>query len=320
MSEKVAYKARKTPSSVHPPAPPRIPINIESYYYTANAEILDSATASYADRIVTSQIIYKPGLLAAARIVFEGTRWKIYHERDVVRVVPFPGISQIVDWDNNLIQKWENTNTRSDSEGIAFYAVDSSFEFSQDFFEQLKDEYIKYLISNETLELQYNPHLKVHRKLEEDESAFQARCLEKLRDMYSQEYQTLLDTLSRQADRLKEKLEREIREHGNPNEGGGGNVDVNAVLTNEQEMQSHGAIVNMEDIRRELVGIQKSREPKLTDFEENLLSLSRQSEMDILRVNHGNVKILRFALVWLPYTEFVIQDGDIRRLEVVQAF
>jgi hypothetical protein len=310
-------KARKTPSSVHPPAPPKIPLAIETLYCAVDNQILDTTLKQRGTTVVTTQTLYNPGLLAIARVVFEGTRWKLYHERDVVRVVPFPETSQMVDWDQNQIEKWDNSRTRSDAQGVSFYVFDSSFAFTQERFEELQGEFVQYLLTKQTLELDYNPHLKIHRKLDEAQDQFQARCLEKLREMYAQEYQTLLDTLSRQEDRLKEKLDREVREHGNPEDG---SMDLSKIEDNQTEMDSHGAKVDMEDIRRELAEIGKLREAKLNDFEESLQSLSRQCEKDILRVNHGNIKILRFALVWLPYTELVIQDGDSRRIEIVKSF
>lgn len=319
MASKPVFKSRKTPSSIHPPAPPRIPLNIDVLFYSVDEAALARLASDFADKIVTSQILYEPGILAMARVVFEGTRWEIYHEREVVRVVPFPAYSQMADWDQNGIDRWDNTRVRSDAQGVAFYQVDSSYEFSEARFEQLQDEFKQHLVSVEKLELDYNPHLKIHRKLDEEEELFHARCLEKLREKYSQEYQNLLDTLERQENRLKEKLEREVREHGNPEDGPAAEMSGGLDL-NRQEMDAQGAIVNMDDIRRELETIRKQRELKFQEFEENLQTLSRQRETDILRVNHGDIKVLRFALVWLPHTEFIIQENETRRTVILRSF
>lgn len=319
MVERLAFRARKTPSSIYPSIPPNIPVNIESLYYTVDEDALAKMIAGFRQNIVTSQILYKPALLAIARVIFEGTRWKLYHERDTVRVVPFPPLAQFADWEQNQVVDWDNTRTRSDSGGVSFYMVESSHDFSGKRFEELQEEFVQYLISNETLELDYNSNLKIHRKLDEEQSHFYNRCLEMLREEHSQEYQTLLDTLERQEDRLKERLQRETRDHGESVSAG--NDEASGVLdTNRHEMDAQATFVDMEDIRRELLEIQKSRESKLKEFEDNLDTLARQVEKDILRVNHGMVKILRFALVWLPYTEFVIQENDTRRMETLRSF
>lgn len=319
MAEKLAFKARKTPNSPHPAAPPELPIHVESLYCAVDQDVLARATSAFRDSIVTSQILYKPGILAMARVIFEGTRWKLYHERDTARIIPFPGPSQMADWEQSQITRWDNANTRSDAQGIAFYVVDPSCDFSAKRFEELQEDFVRHLISNETLELDYNPNLKLHRKLDEEPEQFHNRCIEMLREKFSQEYQTLLDTLERQEDRLKEKLEREVREHGDPREAAA-EERSSGLASNQQQMDTQGAIVDMDDIQRELLEIQKTRESKLKEFEDNLESLAQQLEKDILRVNHGNVKILRFALVWMPYTEFVIQENDTRRLEIIQSF
>lgn len=312
-------KARKTPSSPHPATPPTVPLNIETLYYSVDQDLLSRTTDGFHQNLVTSQILYKPGLLAAARVIFEGTRWKLYHERDSIRVINFPHVSEFPDWDQNQVPNWDNSHCRSNAEGVSFYVVDPSFDFSAKRFDELQEEFMRYLISNEILELDYNPNLKIHRKMDEEQGQFYTRCVEKLRESYSQEYQTLLDTLERQENRLKEKLEREVREHGNALSSGNdeptGGLDMN-----QREMDAQATIVDMEDIRRELAEIQKSRELKLKEFEDNLDTLAHQVEKDILRLNHSNIKILRFALVWLPYTECVIQENDNRRIDVIKSF
>jgi hypothetical protein len=225
-------------------------------------------------------------------------------------------LSQIADWEENLMNNWDHSRAKGDAEGMAFYAVDASFDFSPKRFEELQEDFVHHLISHEILELDYNPNLKIHRKLDEHEEQFCARCLEKLREDYAQEYQTLLDTLERQENRLKERLERETREHGDALAEAG---DQNGG-DHQRQMDAQASMVDMDDIQRELLEIEKLREIKLKEFENNLDTLARQIEKDIMRVNHGNVKILNFALVWLPFTEFVIQDGPNRRLELIRSF
>lgn len=319
MVQKVAFKARKTPSSPHPATPPEVPLSIESFYFSVDPDVLSQATAGFHQNVVTSQILYKPGLLAAARVIFEGTRWKLYHERDTTRIINFPHVSEFPDWDQDQIVHWDNSRSRSNSEGVSFYMVDSTFDFSAKRFDELQEEFIRYLISNEILELDYNPNLKIHRKMDEEQTQFYTRCIEKLRESHSQEYQTLLDTLERQENRLKERLEREAREHDNAlsagNDEPSGGLD-----TNRREMDAQATIVDMEDIRRELADIHKSRESKLKEFEDNLDTLAQQIEKDILRLNHSNIKILRFSLVWLPFTEFIIQENETRRVEIIKSF
>ncbi len=49
--------------------------------------------------------------------------------------------------------------------------------------------------------------------------------------------------------------------------------------------------------------------------------LSRQQEKDYIRVNRGQIRILRFAFIWLPYMELVIQGEDgTRRMELIRSF
>lgn len=329
-------KARRTPTSTYPSEPPEIPRSLEVAYHALNAELLDFAIAQFRDRVVTSQILYKPALLASARVVFEGTRWEIYHERDVTRIIPFPNDSQMADWEKILLDAWESAHSRSSPEGICFYEADDSFDFSQERIDSLQEEFKQYLTSTETFELVINPHLKLSQKIDETEDQFFQRCLDQVREDHEQELRTLEDTVLRQEERFKEKLEREVRQHGeNP-------VELQAVVpddsagtagrtgrqkrgkkissSHQEDIDVQGSRVNREDIQRQLSLLQKSKAAKLIEFEEQLTALARQRQKDLFRLNQGNVRILRFSLVWLPYTELIVQEADGRRVEQIKSF
>ena len=297
-----------------------------------DSKLLETATAPFSDKIVTSQILYKPGLLAAARVTFQGTRWEIHHEREIVKVVPFPIHSGLGEWETNLVPNWDNMNTRTTSEGICVYACDSTHDFSPERFEILQEEFIQFLISRETLEIDHNPYLKIHRKLDETEESFFERCLEKISDSFHQEMKTLEETILRQQDRFKERLDREVRELGadpldlqvsldptqelsRPAKG-----RVESSTTTQEEMDVQESMMTIEDLRKQITELQGQKEEKIKESESNLIHLAKERQMDILRLNRTNVELLRFSLVWLPYTEFVIQEQDSRQLRLIQSF
>lgn len=309
------YKARRTPSSEHPPAPPRVSPGIETLYHSVSEEVYRQQTAAFASQIVTTQILYKPGVLAGARCTFEGSRWNIYQERDLFKLVPFPPMAGMADWDNNLIQRWENTNARPAAEGVAFYVFDKTYDFSAERFEALQEEYIRHLMSTEVLELYYNPYLKIYRKSQEPEESFYARCLEKARETLEQEVDILEETQTRQENRMKERLQREVMEASTGDAGAESTLE-----NNRQEMDAREASMTADELRQGLAELESQKEKKLEEFEERLRALSREQEKDIFRLNRANIQILRFSLVWLPYTEVIVQEGETRRTELIRSF
>ena len=331
-------KARKTPSSPYPSAPPKIPGSVEVLYHSVNSSVLESAIGPFRDQIVTSHILYQPGLLGMARVTFQGTRWEIHYERDVVKVIPFPNHSQMGEWEKNMVEKWDNRNTRSSAEGVCFYLCDSSFDFSAERFEMLQEEFLQFLISQETLELYHNPYLKIYKTTEEPEESFFARCLEEMRKNFEQEMKTLEETILRQQDRLKERLDREVRELGSDPTGlqpaarketetGAARVPARAsserqssAVHTQEEMDVQESIVTIEDLRKQISELQTQKEIKIKEFDENLHTMAQEREKDILRLNRANVQVLRFSLVWLPYTEFVLQQPEGRLLKLIQSF
>jgi hypothetical protein len=339
MAKKLAgsgrFKSRKAASRDYAGAPPKIHTSIETIYLAVNQDLLEKAATSFQDQIVISQIIYRPGILAIGRVTFEGTRWEIFHERDVTHVTSFPAAGHMADWEKNLVKKPDPSAARPSAEPNSSFDVDANVDFSPAHIQSLQEQYVEHLTTTETLELTYNPHLRLYRKLDETEDMFLNRCLDSLRDEHDQERKQLEETILRREERLKERLEREYREHGvNP-------ADVQAAIQGEQvsgleaqptvltaasldEVQAaldvQDSVVHMGEIQRELVAIQKEKVDKLQEFEESLITLAKQREKDIVRVNRGNVKIMRFAVLWLPFTEFIIQEDSGRRIELIQSF
>jgi len=317
-------RARRTPNSSYSPNPPTIPSSIDSVYYVVNQEIVDRALLEFSDQIVTSQIVYKLGLLASARVVFEGTRWAIYHEREVAKVLEFPNI----DWEKPVLQKWDNARSRTAPEGICFYSFDQSFNFTQETLDLLQEEYVGYLMTHEVLELYYNPVLRIYRKLDESDEHFFNRCLEQLRKNYEQDLRKLEETIQWQQERLKEKLDRLIREHGPDavnllpsTEEEAAAATVSASGVSRLHPDSVDSVVQIQESRSELAKLQMLKSQKLKEVDEGLVVLSRQQEKDLIRVNRGQVRILRFAFVWLPHTELVMQDqSGARRMELIRSF
>jgi hypothetical protein len=305
MNGRGVYKARKTPGTIYPSTPPTLTSEIEVLYHSLEQEILDQTTAEFQDKIVTSQLIYKPALLASARIKFHGNRWQIHIENDISRVVAFPSKHQFCDWNTNLHPRWDHHKSLGAPEPDSVFLYDSTYDFSPSRFEELQEDFRHHLLSTVVHTVEYNPHLKMQRELDESEESFMARCMEGARLEFDKESHNVTDTLQRLRDRLKQRLDREMR----------------GIEGDEQdETERHDSNVAVTQIKKEMEALQDLRKTKMRELEENLTTIASEREKDVLRIKPGNLSILRFALVWLPYTEYVIQEQDSRRLQVVQSF
>lgn len=313
-------KARRTPSSPYPMSPPEVHSSIDVLYYALNQQLVDESSASFADRVVTSQILYQPGLLSIARITFEPTRTDIFQERDVVRIIPYPHGTTISDWERNLVEKWDNANIRSDSQGVSFYAIHSHFDFSPERFEALKDDFIQFLISSEVLELSFNPYAKLYRNPNESEENFFERCLEKLREENEQEIRNLEETMLRQEDRFKERLKRETRGTSGELQSKEAMSVAAATTDHHAEMEAQESKMTIDEINRQFEEWKGLKEDKMKEFNENLNQMAHRQEKDIFRVNRPDIRILRMSLVWLPYTEFVVQTQERRSVILIKSF
>jgi hypothetical protein len=305
MNGRGVYKARKTPLTIYPASPPQLSTGIEVVYHSIATEIRDQTTAEFRDKIVTSQILYKPAILAGARIKFHGNRWQLHLEKDILRVVPFPSKHQFCDWNTNLHPKWDARKARSTPEPEALFLYDSTYDFSSGRFDELQDDFRNHLLSTVAHTVEYNPHFKLQREQQESDDSFMARCMERARAEFNKESQNVEETLHRMRDRLKQRLDREMR--GMEGE-------------EQDETERHDSNVAIKQINKEMEALTDLRKTKMNELEENLTTIANEREKDVLRLKPQNLAILRFTLVWLPYTEYVIQEDDSRRLQLIQSF
>jgi hypothetical protein len=222
-----------------------------------------------------------------------------------VKVVPFPAKHQFADWHSNLVPNWKHQDSRNDPEPDSRYDYDSTYDFSRERMAELQEEFLHDLLTTVVLPVEYNPHLKLERKLDETPESFQARCMEAAREEFTKESHTVEGSIHRLEDRLKQKLEREIRTLESVEEGEGEKRDATLLI---------------DDLKKEMAKLQTLRQTKLGELQETLSTIANERERDVLRLNRGNVTVLRFALIWLPYTEYVIQEENSRRLQIVQSF
>ena len=305
MNGRGVYKSRKTPVTVYPATPPALASEIEVLYHSIAGETQDQPTADFRDKIVTSQILYKPAILATARINFHGNRWQLHLEKGISWVVPFPSKHQFCDWSVNLHPGWDQHNARSVPEPDSLFLYDSTYDFSAGRFEELQEDFRHHLMSTSAHTVEYNPHFKLERKPEEPDESFTARCMERARSEFEKESRNVEQTLNRLGARLKQRLDREVR----------------GIEGEEQdETERHDSNVAIKQIKKEMEELQVLRKTKMNEVEENLTTIASEREQDVLRLKPRNLAILRFALVWLPYTEYVIQENDSRRLHLVQSF
>src|SRR5262249_39808796 len=199
---KKVHKSRKTPTIIYSSTAPAIPSSVDVSFHAIDKSLLEGFEQTHKERIVTSQILYKPGILASARINFSGTRWNLRFEREITKVILFPSKHQYCKWEENLNPEWKSHDLRPDPEAMSLFFVDGTYDFSSGNFESLQEDFIQFLLSNETVKVEYHPIFKLDRKWDESEESFSNRCMEKAQENSNHEMHQLEETLQRQQDRL----------------------------------------------------------------------------------------------------------------------
>jgi hypothetical protein len=169
------------------------------------------------------------------------------------------------------------------------------------------------------LELSFNPFAKLYKKPDESEENFFERCLEILRKENEAEIRNLEETMVRQEDRFKEKLER-IRGTSGEMQSNEAIAVAAAATDHHAEMEAQESKMSLDEVNRQFEEWKALKEDKIKEFNQNLIQMAHRKEKDIFRVNRPDIRILRMSLVWLPYTEFVVQTQERRSVILIKSF
>ncbi len=199
------------------PAPPSLPPDLPQVFLpvrlTASRALarLEGVTGQRIEPEETA-LIYEPALIALGSVNFVDRKRRVNEVRRVRLLVPADELSTIVRWEDAQLVELEAAELEPQPEPEALFGpVPAELNTPREM-KRLAKDFGDYLYRGQTLDLLYNPVLKLYSRPGESEREFKARAALVAREKRDAEVEELRKKYQRKLDRLERRLAREERE------------------------------------------------------------------------------------------------------------
>ncbi|MCO5204320.1 MAG: DUF87 domain-containing protein [Anaerolineae bacterium] len=195
---------------------PKVPSVADEYFWPLELRLRDSAEAWHTSLPLDAEeigVLYRPALLAQAKIRFTNRKYNLATELVRTALVANPDRRGVVRWDDYLFQKSlsERDFARQPQRDARFDTVDTPLSDSTAL-RSLKSDFIDWGYRDTTVTVRVNEQLKIYAGPDVTDSEFDKMCDDAARDLLEAELKKLQATYDRKEDAIKTKLKREERE------------------------------------------------------------------------------------------------------------
>ena len=194
--------------------PPTLPPDLQQVYLPVRMSpnravaALESETDQRIDA-EASTLIYEPALLAAARVNFVDRTRSVNETRPVRLLVAGDRVETLIRWEEAEPLALELKDLEPKAEGEALFSAAPGALNSASEMKAYARDFVDYLYHEHTLDLFFNPVLKLYSRPGESERDFKARAQQAAREERDGEVEELRKKYQIQIDRLETRLDKE---------------------------------------------------------------------------------------------------------------
>ena len=317
--------------------PPQLPSTVKQVYWPVQTSLKNAVTELARDRGLAVRsiadqegyLVYRPALLGLAQLRFAHTKSRQSHSKDVAYMLPVEGEGYVLDWAGGEVHVEAGDLDRQPERDALFAELPSDLGASKRH-TALRDEFSDYLYYNSSMNLRYNPHLKLYSEMGEREEAFERRCrreaekardleAKKLRDKYERELDRLEDRLQREERELEEdKIEHDARKQeellsgvesvfslfaGRKSSSRLSSASRKRRMTRQARADVEESEEMIEELEDQIEELEQEAKAELEELDAKWRELLDDLEDEEVRPRRADVRIDLFALAWLPHWE-----------------
>jgi hypothetical protein len=215
-----APAARKAPAS---PAPsvvssttrPAVPAGVDEYFLPNNltlTQAFKAANRDYPSEAKSQGLVYRPVVLAQARIRFLNRTYKLDFEQPQVALVPEPDRRGAVRWENFPAAPVELRQLDEKPDPGARFGVLEAPLSDAKLMSAMQKDFVDWAYRTTQVTLRSNPALKLYAGPDVSQAEFRQTCADAARKGRDAELKKVSDTFDKKIDALQEKIAREERE------------------------------------------------------------------------------------------------------------
>jgi hypothetical protein len=338
-----APAARKAPAS---PAPsvvssttrPAVPAGVDEYFLPNNltlTQAFKAANRDYPSEAKSQGLVYRPVVLAQARIRFLNRTYKLDFEQPQVALVPEPDRRGAVRWENFPAAPVELRQLDEKPDPGARFGVLEAPLSDAKLMSAMQKDFVDWAYRTTQVTLRSNPALKLYAGPDVSQAEFRQTCADAARKGRDAELKKVSDTFDKKIDALQEKIAREEREleqdeaehsqrkmeeFGSAAEtlismfgGRRSSRRISGSLTKRRMTAQSRADVQeskeaIAEYERQIQEIEQEKAAAAEDVNQRWGDIANQVEEMSLSPAKKDVLLDLFGVAWMPY--HIVQIGD----------
>lgn len=276
-------------------------------------------------------LVYEPALAGLARLRFPHTKSRQTHTEEVAYLLPSADID-VIDWSEARVNLEAKDLDRTAAREAFFAELPRGLGDARSL-STMEKEFEDYLYYNSSMTLLYNPHLDLYSKFGEPDDDFHQRCRSAAKEALDAEAEKLKDKVTKELDRLEERIQREERELENDKIDhdarkqeellsgvesvfglfGGRKSSSRLSSASRKRRMTRQAKANVEESEKVIKALQKQIEEleqeakdEVEELNEKWTELIDKAEEIEVHPRRTDVEISLFALAWIPHWEVVV--------------
>ncbi|NOZ29255.1 MAG: hypothetical protein GXP39_14560 [Chloroflexi bacterium] len=337
-----AATAAPRPSQEPPATRPTLPADIPQVFLPVKIGRGQAQEALYAAigrdiEVIDQRLVYRAAILGMATVNFLDRRSGSSAQKEISLLLEPPDRPGAARWDTAEPLKLSSGDLRPEPEpNAAFVEIPASVNTAREL-RSLSKALSDWLYRSQTLEVPYNPALKLSARPDEPPEEFRRRCERVARERRDEEIEKVRERYEKRKDRLEERLKREQRElredqaeyEGRKREfwanlgesllgfalGRRSTRSISSALR-RQRMTSRAkedieeSLETIEDLQEQIKELEQELEEEIREISERWERAVQEMETRKLTPRRADVQVTLCALAWVPYWTFRYKDSQ----------